>query len=101
MSSSPQADIEQQLPQVFLRGDRLGEHDGLAAAATVPPQIENHLDRFLERARLGIVRKRSRAGDKILDADQLGGEGCRLIGWAPVPRKILRFRPRPQGPGAR
>ena len=43
-----EADGEKQASQVLLGGDRLGEHDGLAAAATVPPQIENHLDRFLE-----------------------------------------------------
>ena len=48
MSSSPSADSQEQAPQVLLGGDRLGEHDGLAAAAAVPPQIENHLDCFLE-----------------------------------------------------
>ena len=96
-----EADVEKQLPQVFLRSDRLGEHDGLAAAASVPPKIENHLDSFLEGARLGIVRKRSRAGDETLDADQLGSEGCIDRSAELVPRKIPRFRPRPQGPETR
>jgi hypothetical protein len=43
-----EADGEEQASQVFLGSDRLGKHDGLAAAATLPPQIKNHLDRFLE-----------------------------------------------------
>jgi hypothetical protein len=56
-----EASGEKQASQVLLGSDRLCKHDGLAAAATVPAEIKNHLDRFLERARLGIVRKRLRA----------------------------------------
>ncbi len=70
-----EADGEKQASQVLLGSDRLGKHDGLAAAATVPPQIKNHFDRFLEGARLGIVWKRLRSGDKTLDAHKLRGEG--------------------------
>lgn len=39
---------EEKAAQVLLGGDRLGEHHSLAAAMSVSPQIENHLDRFLE-----------------------------------------------------
>src|SRR6266446_6234375 len=70
------ADGEKQASQVLLGSDRLGKHDSLSAAVTVPPQIKNHLDRFLEGAGLGIVWKRLRAGDKILDAHKLRGQGC-------------------------
>src|SRR5260370_9943182 len=73
-----EANGEEQGAQVLLCSDRLGKHDGLAAAATVPPQIENNLDRFLKSARLGIVWKRSRASDETLNARQLGGGVCTL-----------------------
>ena len=76
MSSSPRPMARSKLPQVLLGRDRLGEHDGLAAAAAVRPRSRITSDRFLERARLGIVRKRPRAGDEVLDAGQLGSEGC-------------------------
>jgi hypothetical protein len=66
---------EKKPSQVFLRCDRFGKNNGLAAAMTVPPQIQHHLNRFLKGTRLGIVRKRPRAGDEVLDADQLGGKG--------------------------
>src|SRR5215831_12796228 len=47
-------DGEEELSQVFLCGDRFCKNNCLAAAMTVPPTIENHLDRILEGARLGI-----------------------------------------------
>ena len=43
-----ETDRQQQATQILLGGDRLGEHDGLAAAAAVPPQVQNYLDGFLE-----------------------------------------------------
>ena len=73
-SSSLQTDVEQQRSQVLLRGDRLGEHDRLAAAAAVAAEIEDHPNRVLKRARLGIVRQRSRAGDEALDTSQLASD---------------------------
>ncbi len=67
-----EASAEKQVSQVLLGGDGLGEHDGLAATATITTQIENDSDGVLERARFGIVRKGSGASDKALDASQLG-----------------------------
>ena len=41
-------------------------------------QIQHHLDCILKRACLGIVWKRPRAGNEILNADQLGRESCTI-----------------------
>ena len=51
-----QADGEEQGSQVLLCGNRFSKNNGLATATAISPQIKNHLDRFLERASLGIVR---------------------------------------------
>ncbi len=56
-----EANSEKQASQVLLSRDRLGEHYGFAAAAAVPSEVENHLDRILEGSRLGVMRQRSRA----------------------------------------
>ena len=69
-----EADVEEQPPQVLLRGDGLGEHDRLAAAAAVATEIEDDSYRVLKRPRFRIVRKGLRARDEVLDTRQLAGD---------------------------
>ena len=76
-----EADIEKQMSQVFLRRDRFGENNGLAAAPTIPPQIQHHFDGFLERSRLRIIWKRPRTGYEILNAYKLGGKTGDINPW--------------------
>jgi hypothetical protein len=69
-----QAGIQEQLAQVFLGGNGLGEHHGLAAAAAVAAQIEYNADSVLEGTGFGVVWERSCASDKALDTSQLRGD---------------------------
>ena len=98
MSSSRRPIASSRRSQILLRSYRFGEHDGLAAAMTVSAPDRGPPDRFLERARFSIVRKRSCAGDKILYAGQLSSHvmrdrrRCRILRKVRQSRLLLRLR---------
>ena len=78
--------VEEQLPQVLLGRDRLGEDHGFAAAGSVAATIEDEPDRLQERARLGVARQGARASEEVLHAGQLGQDAS-AIHW----RSLLGF----------